>query len=273
MLQKLILALRKLFEFREDRDPEAVKPFLDHLEDLRWMAFKMGITLGIGMMGTFAFHNQLARIMEKPLEQFPAELRKQLLTTRGPAEGFMMALEYSFFAGVIVTFPLLVFFLAQFVLPALTRREKKLVLPVIGVGFVLFVAGLLFCFFLVLPRALGFFFTFNQGMNWTNFWTVREYVSFVTRMELAFGLASELPAVVLALAYFGVLKYEFLRRTRAYAYVITLVIAMFIAPTPDVVTFLSLGVPMCLLYEICIWLALLMERRKSRRAAELPPDS
>jgi sec-independent protein translocase protein TatC len=260
-----ITALKGLFNVREKHDPEAVKPFLDHLEDLRWMVIKVAVTIMAGMMASFGFRKSLMGVLTQPLGQFTEAQRQLLLQTRRPAEGFMIAMQLAFYCGMVLTLPVLMYFVAQFVVPALTKREKKYVIPAICVGFVLFAVGAAFCFKFVLPRALGFFFGFNTDMGFSNLWTAADYFSFVTRMEVAFGLAFEMPALVLLLVFFGALSFEFLRRTRAYAIVLVLVLAMLIAPTPDPATFLALGVPMCLLYEACIWGAWLIEWRKRKR--------
>ena len=262
------MPLPRIFKFREAavKGPDEPKPFLDHLEDLRWMLVKMVLTLGVGMGTAFAFRGTLVNVAQHPLRQIDPGLVTKLQVL-GVTDPLMIAFELSFYAGIVLTFPLLLYFLAQFVLPALTRNEKKYVLPGIAGGFGLFLLGVLFCYYRVLPQTLGFFFGFAKSLEWTPTWTVRDYFSFVTQMTLAFGLAFELPVAVLLLVQLGFLSFAFLNRTRSFAIVIILCLAVFIAPTPDIVTFLSLGVPMCLLYEACIWMAWFLERWK-RRAGE-----
>lgn len=265
--------LDKIFKFREGEDnPEAVKPFLDHLEDLRWMLVKVAATLVTGMAVAFAFRGPLVEVVQRPLHQVDPHhdlvARLQVLSVTDP---LVIIFEVSFYAGIVITFPILLFYVAQFVLPALTLHERKIVLPAIALSFGLFSVGVLFCYFFVLPQTLGFFFGFAKSLEWTPTWQVRDYFSFVTQITLAFGLAFELPIVVLLLVYLRVLTSGFLRRTRPFAIVIILCLAMVIAPTPDVVTFLSLGLPMCLLYEICIWLGWFVERARLRKERALLP--
>ncbi|MGA3169722.1 MAG: twin-arginine translocase subunit TatC [Chthoniobacteraceae bacterium] len=257
--------LDKIFKFREGEDnPDAVKPFLDHLEDLRWTLVKAAITLIIGMVVAFAFRGPLVEVVQRPLHQVNPNAVQQLqvLSVTDP---LVIIFEVSFYAGIVITFPILLFYVAQFVLPALTRHERKIVLPAIGVSFALFGIGVLFCYFCVLPQTLRFFYSFATSLEWTPKWQVRQYFAFVTQMTVAFGLAFELPIVVLLLVYLRVLTSGFLRRTRPFAIVIILVLAMIIAPTPDLVTFLSLGVPMCVLYEACIWLGWFVERMRLKK--------
>jgi len=262
-------ALDKIFKFREgEENPEAVKPFLDHLEDLRWMLVKVAVTLAIGMGVAFAFRGPLVAIVQHPLHQIDpqAVARLQVLSVTDP---LIIIFEVSFYAGIVITFPVLLYYIAQFVLPALTLHERKVVLPAIAGSFGLFVVGVVFCYYCVLPQTLHFFFGFAKSLDWTPTWQVREYFAFVTQITLAFGLAFELPIVILLLVYMRVVTSGFLRRTRPFAIVIVLCLAMVIAPTPDIITFLSLGVPMCLLYEICIWLGWFVERTRLKKEKAL----
>ncbi len=254
--------LQRFFQLREESDE--AKPFLQHLEELRFMLIKMGLTLVACMMGSLLFRHELVQILQQPLHKVDPELVAKLQTL-GVADSMTISFHLAFYAGLVISFPLLLFFFAQFVVPALTRKEKKYVFPGIAIGFFLFLTGVVFCYFYVLPETLKFFNQDARSLAWTPTWTVREYFSFVTRMLLAFGLASELPVAVMTLVALGFVSFELLNRTRPYAVVLILVLAAIIAPTPDVVTFLSLGIPMCLLYEGCIWIAWVIDRRRLRR--------
>ncbi len=256
--------LDRIFKFRAkpgEAGGDASKPFLEHLEDLRWMLARMGGTVAGAMMLCFCFRHTLVAIIEHPLLQVDPTAQ---LRTQGPTDSFTISLTLAFYAGIVVSFPLLLYFLAQFVLPALTQKEKKFVLPAIGIGFGLFITGVSFSYFVILPRALEWFWKDTHSFGWDSYWMAPQYFSFVTQITLVFGLAFELPVAVLALVHFGLLSFDFLNRTRSYAIVLVLVLAMVIAPSPDLLTFASLGAPMCLLYEACIWLAWLMERRRKK---------
>lgn len=260
------MALKKFFNFRSESSGEETKPFLDHLEDLRWMLVKMAMTLGIAMAISFCFRQELVRIIQWPLTAVNSKI---VLQTFGVTDSFKISMTLAFYAGIVLSFPLLLYFIGQFVLPALTKKEKKYVLPAIAVGFVLFLSGVCFSYFEVLPQTLAFFYKDAESLQWTPMWTAREYYSFVTQLTLAFGLAFELPVAVLVLVHIGLVNFAFLNRTRSYAIVLILMLAMLIAPTPDVLTFFSLGAPMIVLYEICIWLAWWLERFKRKQEAKL----
>jgi sec-independent protein translocase protein TatC len=258
------MALRNFFKFREIPESETAKPFLEHLEDLRWTIVKMAIALLLAMMLSLLFRHQLTQLLQRPLERMDPQIRA--LQSLGITDSITISINISFYAGIAISFPFLIYFLAEFVLPALTAGEKRLMLPAIGASFGLFLIGVLCCYFWLLPTTVRFFFIDAQSLGWTPNWTVREYYSFVTRFTLGFGLAFELPVVVLALVRLGLITYEFMARTRPYAVVLIFVLAVLITPTPDVLTMMAMGLPMYLLYESCIWIAWIMQRRRKRLA-------
>lgn len=259
------MALRDVFKFRELPESETSKPFLEHLEDLRWMIVKMAIALIVAMLACFAFRTQLVRIMQAPLHAVDPQVGS--LKALGITDSIVISFHLAFYAGMVISFPLLLYFLAQFVLPALTEVEKRFLLPAIVGSFGLFLIGVLLGYLWLLPKTILFFFRDTQSLGWSPTWTVQQYYSFVTKFVLGFGLAFELPVVVLALVYFGLITYRFMARTRPYAVILIFILAAIIAPTPDLLTLLAMATPMALLYESCIWIAWIMERRKARTAA------
>jgi sec-independent protein translocase protein TatC len=253
------MILERFFEFRNRGDTP--KPFLSHIEDLRGTIMKVAIALVAGMTLCFAFRDKIAAVVQHPLVQIDPD-RAANLQSLGVADSFTISLELSFYGGIVIAFPLIVIFLAEFLLPALTPKEKRMLLPAALIGSGLFLAGAAFSYFVVLPQALTFFFNDARAMNWQPTWTVREYYSFTTQFIIAFGLSVELPHVVLMLVKLGFVDHTQLRRTRAFAVVVIFVFAAIITPTSDIVTLLLMGGPMCLLYEICIGIAWLMRDRK-----------
>ena len=256
------MKLRDIFAFRDRPESEASKPFLEHLEDLRWTIVKMATVLIVAMIGCFAFRQRLVLILQRPLNEVGSQV--DTLRALGVTDSITISFHLAFYAGIVVSFPFLLYFLAQFVLPALTAIEKRFLFPAIVVSFGLFLVGVACCYFWLLPKTILFFFRDTQSLGWAPMWTVQEYYSFVTRFVLGFGLAFELPVVVLALVKFGLVTYQFMARTRPYAIVLIFVLATIITPTPDVLTLIALSLPMCLLYESCIWIAWFMQRRVAR---------
>ena len=227
------MALRDIFKFRDPPETETSKPFLEHLEDLRWTIVKMALTLGVAMIICFAFRSTLVRIIQAPLNHLGSQVGT--LKALGITDSIVISFHLAFYA--------------------------------IAVSFALFLIGVFVCYFWLLPKTILFFFRDTESLGWAPTWTVQQYYSFVTRFTIGFGLAFELPVIVLALVRFGLVTYRFMARTRPYAVVLIFVLATIITPTPDILTLVAMALPMCLLYESCIWIAWLMERRASKRLA------
>lgn len=247
------------FKFREQKGAQEVKPFLDHLEDLRWMLLKMVVALFVSMLICFCFRGQLMTFAERPLYSLGAGQEMVTLMAIGVADSMTISFTLAFYAGLVLAFPFLIYFLAEFILPALTKKERALVWPAVAVSFGLFLMGVIFCFQWILPLTLRFFANDASRLGLRPSWTIDQYFSFVTNFTLAFGLSFEMPVAILALVKLDLVDYDFLKRTRKYAVIIILVIAMFIAP-PDLLTMLALAAPMLVLYESCIWLSRWMRK-------------
>jgi Tat protein translocase TatC len=263
--------LQKVFKVREKvamnlgGKGDEEKPFLDHLEDLRKMIVRIAMTLLISTLVTFCFYDKLFEIIKYPLWatgviKTPEEL-KAMLQILTPQEGFLMVMNLSLIAAVILAFPLLLFFVLQFVLPGLKPAEKKAIFPAIGIGAGLFLLGASFAFYVVLPKALEFFYTFNESLGMSNGWRLDGYVKFATRFILLFGVAFELPVIVMVLVKLDFLNYKLMSTTRSYAIVAIAIFAAIVTPTPDPFTMLVLAGPLYVLYETCIWLAYFMEKK------------
>ena len=256
--------LRKFFKFREKSDGDVVKPFLEHMEDMRWTIIKVVVVQVIAMIVAFYYRQDMMRLLQEPLAVVDPLLPQKLITT-GIADSFIISLELAFFTGIALAFPFHVYFVADFVLPALTRRERRLLLPGIAAGFALFLAGVYVAYQWILPATLEFFYKDAQVMQVNPLWTWRAYFSFSAWLCFGFGVMCEVPAVVIVLALLGFVSFELLNRTRPYAYTIILILSAVIAPTPDPMTFITLALPVLAMYEICIWVVWLMDRRRRRK--------
>src|SRR5207237_1688769 len=202
------MALRDIFKFLDPPESETSKPFLEHLEDLRWTIVKMAITLGVTMIVCFAFRAALVRILQAPLRDVGSQIGT--LKALGITDSIVISFHLAFYAGIVLSFPLLLYFIAEFVLPALTAVEKRFLLPAILVSFALFLLGVTLCYFWLLPKTILFFFRDTESLGLAPTWSVQQYYSFVTRFTIGFGLAFELPVVVLALVRFGLFTYRFM---------------------------------------------------------------
>ena len=202
-------------------------------------------------------------IKSKPNTESQQHGNLNMMSALKPTEGFMLSMKLSFVAGIVVSFPLLLLFILQFILPGLHSHEKRVLWPAMAIGFGLFLAGSSFAYYLILPRTLLFFYQWSGDMGISNDWRIGEYISFATQFTLLFGVSFELPVVVMVFVKLGLLSYETMAKTRSYAIVAIFVAAAVLTPTPDIPTMLLMASPMLVLYEICIWLAY-FDQKKNR---------
>ena len=215
------------------------------------------------------------RKMAKQLQESDAVLNEgtgrgalKLMGAFQPGEAFMLSFKLAFYAGIILSFPFLLYFLLQFIVPGLLSRERAMLYKCLVVAFGLFLIGVGFAYWIVLPRVLTFFYTYSLDFGIANEWRIGYYVSFATQLVLLFGLAFELPVVVMPFVKMGLLTYEMMKSTRRYAIVGVFILAAIITPTPDVATMSLMAVPMYALYELCIFLAWREEKARAKKEAE-----
>ena len=208
-----------------------------------------------------------ALLKTKPSPEIDGRGNLQMMSALRPTETFMLSMKLALFAGIVLAFPLLAYFTLQFIVPGLHRHERRMLWPALAIGFGLFLVGVCFAYFLVLPRALEFFYDWSTSLGVSNDWRIGDYISFATQFTLLFGASFELPVVVMVLVKLGLIGYEGMSRTRSYAIVAIFLAAAIITPDPSVVTMSLMAVPMVFLYECCIWLAWWDERKK-RKAEE-----
>ena len=209
------------------------------------------------------FTAQLVAAKTSPDLDVPADMVET--EAFAPAESFMLSMKLSLVAGIIICFPLLFYFLLEFILPGLTDRERRLLWPSLVIGFGLFLSGVLFAFYFVVPRALEFFHEYSNSLGIRDRWRIGQYISFVTTFSLIFGLAFELPVIVMAMVKLGLLESTTMRRTRSWAVIIILAASAILTPTGDMLTMSMLAGPMVIMYEACIWLAVLHEKKERQR--------
>ncbi len=210
----------------------------------------------------------LALLEKDPDLKFDSVSDLRLMSALQPTEAFMLSLKISFFAGLVISFPLLLYFILQFVLPGLKDSEKKAFFPALLIGFGLFLCGVLFAYFFVLPKVLVFFFDYASKLGISNDWRIGYYISFAIQFTLLFGLSFELPVVVMTLVKLGILNYPMMAKTRSYAILAIVFAAAVLTPTPDVGTLSFMAIPMLILYEGCIWMAYFHHKKAIKREEE-----
>lgn len=242
-------------------------PFLDHLEELRWRLFKSLAALLVGVVAAFSLlysrRIDIIAILARPVQPY---LDGRPLMVTGPGDLFSIVMSASLAIGVVIASPVLVWQLWGFLSPALYRHEKKVVIPILIGAALLFLAGAALAFFFALPVTLGFLLSF-QSESVASMLTAEKYFGFVFSMCLAFGAVFELPIVILLLTSFGIVTPTMLGRFRRHAVVGCLIAAALITPGDAVTGLAALTVPLYLLYEVSIWLSLLVHGRRERRLA------
>ena len=261
MISRAILAVLTWFRNPPTAEEAEVKSFGEHLEDLRAMLFKSLAVLFVGFNICFVCAKQILEFLKQPFYQAVAKPDVFLLQSLNITDSFVLATKIAFYGGLVVTMPVLMYFIAQFVLPALKPREKQILLPVCFFGALLFLAGAAMCYYWILPQTLKAFIKYSVWLGIEPHWTISSYVEFVTQFVLAMGLTFEVPLVLLVLVQLGVVSATTVRKGRKVCIAIAVVISAVIAP-PDPVSMLLMTVPLVALFEVTIWVAWLMERQR-----------
>jgi len=235
-----------------------VKTFLEHLEDLRWVLIKCAVSLLLGMVACLVGGPYLIEFLKLPLEWSKAPINLEFL---GPVGGVTVSMKVALYGGMTLALPFLMYFIGEFILPALKRNEKRYCVQAFAVGGGLFLAGMSLCYFFILSISLKGLVAFNAwlGIQSTT-WRAEDYFSFVIMFMMGMGLSFELPVIVLTLVRIGVISHQTLVKSRAYIFVGNLVACAFI--TPDAVSTIFMVVPVQILMEICILISKNWDRKK-----------
>ena len=286
-----------------EKPPQPVRaemPFLDHLEELRWRILKALATVLVGAIVCFIFSDPLMKILTYPYEEavfsleedrssgVVAAMEKLVRQWRGesappvdsaaaerpplpmgrrlqslkPMTYFFVSLQIALLGGVVLTLPLVFYQVWQFVAPGLLSREKRLLIPIVLFSVLCFAIGALIAYWIVLPLGLRFFLALEPP-DMTSQWAVDEYISFVLRLILGFGIVFEMPVMAFFLSRIGLLTPEYMRRIRRYAIVFIFVLAAVFTP-PDPISQLLMALPVLLLYEVSIWVCRISSPHKKR---------
>ena len=236
----------------------AEMPFLDHLEELRRRIIWALVALAIcAVLGFFIVTElDVIGLLERPFQKV---MPGQNLLFTSPTTPVVVTFKLAFVVGFIMALPVIAFQTWSFFSPALYEHEKRLVIPAITVGFLLFLAGIAMAYFFVLPLGLKFLLGF-QAESLEPIITIDEYLKFATRLIIAFGVIFEMPVVLVLLGLLGIVTPDGLRKYRRHAVVILAISAALLTPA-DVGTMFMLFTPMILLYELSIWLVRLVVKR------------
>jgi sec-independent protein translocase protein TatC len=234
---------------------------VDHLGELRARLVISLITLGVAFAVIFPFHEHLVEWLKEPL---PDDKR---LVTLGVTEPFTTSIKVSFYAAIAVALPVLLYQLWAFLAPAVDESVQRVLSVFVALATVLFAAGLAFGYTIVLPRALTFLTEYDDELYDVQI-RASYYYGFVSLALLGMALVFELPIFILALVRLRVLTADRLRRNRRMGIFLVVFVAALL-PTVDPVSLAFEAIPMLILFELSIWLAVFMERRWERSSEEL----
>jgi sec-independent protein translocase protein TatC len=273
------------------KNNEKVLPFIEHLAELRKRLIVCVVAIIIGMGVSWNFSTPLMNFIEKPLtgqtylteikkkinqkikERYPAvyshfqldkeqvvDNKDRRLNYSAPLEPFFIQCKISMIAGFILVLPVVFHQLWLFIAPGLTRKEKRLVVPFVTVSSISFCVGAMFFLIVIWPVIINFSLSYETAglRSWFN---MSAYINFCLRLILIFGVIFELPIISLLLSRLGVVNYKMLAGKRKYALLASSIIAAFHA---DLITMFVIMLPLYLMYEVSIWVALVFGKRKSR---------
>ncbi len=269
-LRHHLSALKGKTAWRDRSDEPCAKPFVEHLDDLRHTILWSAAAYVGGVAIVAPFTPAIVALLRHPmtLTGLAADVPLRMTTVGG---AFAVAMRVILLSGFLVSLPVIILLVGQFIFPGLTRREKQAVLRAGGLSTGLFALGVFVGYRWTLPVALRAMF---QVGDWIDtppaFWETADYMDFTIKLLIAFGLAFELPAIVLALGHLGILSARQLIDKRRHAIVGLLVVAMILTP-PDPLSMIVMAIPMIALYEGCIWAIWFKERRAGRADGDAPP--
>lgn len=252
----------------ETRDPHDVavdtdeQPFLDHLIELRSRILRSVAVVGVIFVPIYYFANDLYEWVSAPLTAQLPEGSTMIATQ--VATPFLTPFKLAIFAAIFVGVPYLLHQLWAFVSPGLYRHEKKFAVPLLLSSILLFYAGMAFVYFLVFPLIFAFF-TQVAPEGVAIMTDINQYLDFVLKMFLAFGLAFEIPIATMLTAWSGLATADTMARKRPYVIVGCFVVGMLLTP-PDVISQLLLALPTWLLFEVGVIMARLTEKESDSNA-------
>lgn len=272
-------------------NPEAEMGFFDHVEALRWHLLRSALAILIcacvvGSFYEFVFDKIILGIQYKefPTYRLLCWVSQKLPFASGicidhdmpiPLQNTAMfgqvtlLVQYSIILGVVIAFPYIIWELWRFVAPALKPEEAKKTSRVILACSLFFFAGILFCYFIIIPFSINFAVNFSISPTIKNNFTIENYIDFFSVMCLAIGIVFELPMVVYFLSKLGILKPAIMRKSRRYAIVIIAVVAGVITPSPDMFTQCLVAVPIYILFEFSIFISARIEQQRLKEGVTI----
>ncbi|MFC1676372.1 twin-arginine translocase subunit TatC [Planctomycetota bacterium] len=238
--------------------PDSSMSLSDHLEELRWRLMYALIGLVICTVACLFFGTKIIAMVQIPYNRLMPD---HPLVVLAPIDAFVGYMKVSLIAGLVLSSPWVFYQLWMFVATGMYTREKKYIHLAVPFSAVLFVAGTLFFLFVVAQISLGFFLKFGDLIGVTPAWTFPKYMSFMTMLMLVFGVGFQTPIAIFFLNRTGLISLATLQKSRRYIFLAAFLIAA-IATPPDVISQITLAVPLYLLFELGILLCRFARRKK-----------
>ncbi len=240
---------------------DAEMPLTEHLEELRGRLFKALLAVLVGFAVAYGYADWLFEIMIRPVT-LAADGKPMSLIGTGVAEAFFTKLKVSFIAGIFLALPVILYQAWRFIAPGLHRHEKFYMVPFVVFGTGFFVGGAFFCYRFVFEVGYRFFLEQYSSIGVEPALRISEYLSFSSRLLLAFGITFELPVLAFFLARLGMIDHMSLIRPWRYALIGIVVMAAILTPGPDIASQLLLAGPLVVLYGVSIIVAWVVRRRE-----------
>jgi sec-independent protein translocase protein TatC len=248
-------------------------PLMEHLTELRTRLLYSFAGFIIAFVVCFYFWKPVLDVITLPLERACLAQGKPCpVIYTSLIEPFFTQVKIGAFAALCITFPLIAAQIYKFLAPGLYKNERLALVPFLVATPIMFAVGATFLYFVLLPMALHFFVGYQQYANIELMPKIGEYIDLVMKLVFAFGLCFELPVILTLLAKVGIVSSQGLRDKRRYAIIIVTVVAAVFTP-PDAISMVSLAVPMIALYEISIWLAKGVEKKRAEEEAAETAES
>jgi sec-independent protein translocase protein TatC len=231
----------------------------EHLIELRKRLIRSVIILGIGFGVCYYYKDWIFDIITQPLTQVLP--KNSYLIYTGLTEAFFVYMKLAFFASLIITSPFILYQIWKFISPGLLPKEKKYVVPFVLSSSLLFIGGILFGYFIVLPPAFEFFVSFNNKYLQAMI-SFKDYLSLFVTFLLGFGLSFELPIFIFFLTKLGIVNAKMLSKQRKYAILVIFIVAAILTPSPDALSQILMAIPLLFLYEVSIFVARFAEKKK-----------
>lgn len=247
---------------KKDKKPSGEMGIIEHLSELRKRIFVIVVVFLTITVVSFNFCDDMVALLVKKAN----EIGYQMVYI-SPGELFTQYIRLAIACGIVFSSPVILFETWFFVKPALKKNEKTIVFLSLMAGLLCFIAGALFAYFIVVPITLTFFMSVDSHQSVRATISIQNYLSFVLTTLITFGTVFEMPVVTILLSELGLLKTEWLTKSRRVVIVVIFVIAAIITP-PDVVSQILVAVPMLLLFEVSILLSKVIRKRKKNQDEE-----